>query len=71
MSLFIGNISRDVREDDLKDEFEKFGSCYIKFKVTIQFHMILFKGKYAFAEYKNERDAEDAMTGLNKKELGG
>ena len=33
MSLFVGNISRNVRSSDLKDAFEKFGKCDINIKV--------------------------------------
>jgi RNA recognition motif-containing protein len=33
MSLFIGNISKNVRKSDMVDEFEKFGKCEINFKV--------------------------------------
>ena len=34
MSLFVGNISKNVRERDLEDEFGKFGRCTIKPKVS-------------------------------------
>jgi RNA recognition motif-containing protein len=34
MSLFIGNISRNVRTEDLEDEFDKFGPCTVKVKVS-------------------------------------
>lgn len=30
-----------------------------------------FQGSYAFIEFKNEADAEDAKEGLNGKNLGG
>ncbi len=33
MSLFVGNISKNVRKSDLVDEFEKFGKCDINHKV--------------------------------------
>jgi RNA recognition motif-containing protein len=33
MSLFVGNISKNVRKSDMVDEFEKFGKCEINFKV--------------------------------------
>ena len=33
MSVFIGNIARNVRSDDLLEEFDKFGTCTINFKV--------------------------------------
>ena len=33
MSLFVGNISKNVRKSDLVDDFEKFGKCDINHKV--------------------------------------
>lgn len=35
MSLFVGNISKNVRKTDLVDEFEKFGKCEINLKVCL------------------------------------
>ncbi|CDW90887.1 rna binding protein [Stylonychia lemnae] len=60
MSLFVGNISKNVRKTDLVDEFEKFGKCDIN-----------HKGTYAFIEFDSERDAEDAVTELQGKDMGG
>ncbi len=33
MSLFVGNISKDLQKQQLQDEFDKFGECEINFKV--------------------------------------
>ena len=33
MSLFVGNISKNVRTQELKDQFEHFGKCEINIKV--------------------------------------
>lgn len=33
MSLFIGNISKNVKKNELVDEFDKFGKCDINHKV--------------------------------------
>ena len=45
MSLFVGNISKNVRRQDLVDQFEKFGKCDINIKVrptpTITFSSLL------------------------------
>jgi hypothetical protein len=35
MSLFVGNISKNVKEGELEKEFEKFGTCKIRNKVPI------------------------------------
>lgn len=61
MRLFVGNLSKSIRVSDLEVEFEKHGRC----KVNIP------KGLYAFVDYYNEKDAEDAMKELNGKEICG
>lgn len=33
MSLFVGNIGRSVRQEDLLEDFDKIGPCTINFKV--------------------------------------
>jgi RNA recognition motif-containing protein len=33
MSLFVGNISKNVHRQDLIEQFEKFGKCDINIKV--------------------------------------
>eukprot|EP00829_Urostomides_striatus_P003195 TRINITY_DN13619_c0_g1_i1.p1 TRINITY_DN13619_c0_g1~~TRINITY_DN13619_c0_g1_i1.p1 ORF type:complete len:150 (-),score=5.07 TRINITY_DN13619_c0_g1_i1:289-738(-) len=60
MSLFVGNISRNVKTHDLEDEFEKIGKCSVN-----------HKGNYAFVEYQDPKEAEDALTQLKGKNLGG
>lgn len=34
MSLFVGNISKNVKVSELEDEFLKFGACIVKPKVS-------------------------------------
>lgn len=34
MSLFVGNISKNVKVSELEDEFLKFGACTVKPKVS-------------------------------------
>jgi len=62
MSLFVANISKNVRPKDLKNEFEQFGNCTINQRPQKSF---------AFVEYIDERDAEDAKNELNDKNMGG
>lgn len=50
MSLFVGNISKNVRLNELEDEFFKFGRCEIK-----------QHGSYAFIVFDDDKSAEDAM----------
>src|ERR1700733_6237884 len=60
MSLFVGNISRSTKAEELEEEFDKIGSCTVN-----------FKGAFAFVEFKEEKDAEDAIAELNNKNIGG
>ena len=60
MSLFVGNISRSARTEDIEKDFKKYGHCRIK-----------FKGSYAFIEFESEKDGEDAIKNLQSKMVGG
>ena len=60
MSLFIGNISRTVRTREIEKLFEEYGECTFK-----------FKGSYAFAKFYKEKNAQSALTNLDKKNVGG
>lgn len=64
MSLFVGNISRNVSPKELESEFSRFGACKIS-----------HRGSYAFIEYTHdsnaERDAEHAKRNLDGKNMGG
>ena len=74
MSIFVGNISKNVRSRDLDDEFDKFGPCNINYKVIaniIRFHKNQYQGSYAFITFESEADAEDALNELQGKNMGG
>ena len=60
MSLFIGNIAKEVTKKELEDLFSKYGKCEIN-----------YKGAYAFAEFSVDKEAEQAKLELNKKEVNG
>lgn len=60
MSLFVGNISSSTSPSELDKFFEYYGPCKVN-----------FKGKYAFVEFDEERDAEEAIEQTNNKDLGG
>jgi len=53
MSLFVGNISRNVRVRELEGAFLKYGECRVR-----------LKGSYAFVEYDDEKGAEEAIENL-------
>jgi RNA recognition motif-containing protein len=69
MNIYVGNISRDVTESDLKEAFGAFG--------TVQSASIIkdkFTGEsrgFAFVEMPNKDEAEKAIADLNGKDLKG
>ncbi|HIH97423.1 MAG TPA: RNA-binding protein [Thermoplasmata archaeon] len=69
MNIYVGNLSRDVTEEDLKSAFEEFGqvasASVIKDKFTGQ------SRGFGFVEMPTKGEAEAAMAGLNGKELKG
>lgn len=69
MKIFVGNISREVTDDELKQAFEAFGSVesamIIKDKFTGQ-----SKG-FGFVEMLSGQEARSAINGMNGKELRG
>lgn len=60
MSLFIGNLSSSVNVSDLEKLFGDYGKCTIK-----------YLGTYGFAEFDEEKDAEEAFNHLQGKEING
>jgi RNA recognition motif-containing protein len=69
MKMYVGNLSRDISEDELKKEFAAFGAvdsvALIKDKFTGT-----AKG-FGFVEMPVHAEAEAAMAGLNDKEVKG
>jgi len=49
--LYVGNISRDTNERDIREEFERHG----------RLQDILMKSNYAFVEFEKNADAMDAL----------
>jgi RNA recognition motif-containing protein len=60
MSLFVGNISNSITVPELEGVFAEYGKCKIN-----------YKGSYAFAEFENEKEAEEAFEHLQNKAMGG
>jgi len=64
--LYIGNLAAGTRQRDIEDVFDKYGRlvrCDVKDKG--------FGPVYAFLEFEDERDAEDALMAENGKDLCG
>ena len=69
MRLYIGNIARDVTEDDLREAFQAFGQVDQVTIVKDKFNNVP-KG-FAFIEMPVQTEAQKAIEGLAGKELKG
>jgi len=69
MNIYVGNLSYEVTDEDLKESFEVFGEVEIV-KVIKDKYTGRSKG-FGFVEMSNNADAQSAINGLNDKELKG
>jgi RNA recognition motif-containing protein len=58
--LYVGHISPDVRERDVRDNFEKFGRIL----------SVSMKNNYCFVVFEDVRDADEAIRGMDGRVLG-
>jgi len=69
MNIYVGNLSRDVAETDLREAFQAFGevatASVIKDKYTGE------SRGFGFVEMPNKAEADAAISGLNGKDLKG
>ena len=69
MKLYVGNLSYEVTEEDLRQAFEPFGqvesAVIIKDKVSGR-----SKG-FGFVEFSSQADGQSAIDGLNGQDLKG
>lgn len=69
MNLYVGNLSRDLNEAELREQFEAFGTV-----VSCSIIKDKFSGDsrgFGFVEMPNKAEAERAINALNGKELKG
>ncbi len=69
MNIYIGNLSFDVTEEELKEAFEVFGKVE-----TVRILKDNYTGKprgFGFVEMSNNAEAQSAIKELNEKELKG
>jgi len=59
--IFIAKLSSDVRERDLEDEFKRYG----------RIRNIELKRGYAFIEYEDYRDADEAIRDMDGRKFEG
>lgn len=69
MRLYVGNLSRKVTEEDLRQPFEAFG--YVASVTLIRDRFTGEVRGFGFVEMPARTEAESAMTSLNGKELKG
>ena len=69
MKIYVGNLSRDVSQDDLRIAFEAFGKVS---SATIIKDMFSGESKgFGFVEMENDSEAKAAIEALNGSELNG
>ena len=69
MNIFIGNLAKDVTEDDLQDLFSEYGTVR-----NVKVIRDLFSGEskgFGFLEMPGQAEAQKAMGELNTRELKG
>ncbi len=69
MKMYVGNLSRDISEDEVKQEFAVFGAVDSVALIKDKFTGTL-KG-FGFVEMPIKTEAEAAIAGLNDKEVKG
>jgi RNA recognition motif-containing protein len=69
MNIFVGNLSHDVSEEELRSAFSDFGQVS---KVTILKDKFTGESRgFGFVEMPAKAEAEAAIKGMNQKELKG
>ena len=69
MNIYVGNLSYETSENDLRDAFGEFGAVS---KVNIIMDKMTGKSKgFAFVEMENDTDGQKAIDELNGADLNG
>ncbi len=69
MNLYVGNLSYDLSEEDLKSAFEEYGEV-TSAKIISDRYSGRSKG-FGFIEMTSDEEGKAAIEGLTGKELGG
>ncbi len=69
MNVYVGNLSYDLSEDDLKTAFEEYGEVSSA-KIIFDRYSGRSKG-FGFVEMSSDDEAKAAIEALSGKELGG
>ena len=69
MNIYVGNLSREVTEDELRKEFEAYGQV-----TSVNIIKDRYSGEsrgFGFVEMESASDASNAIKALNNSELNG
>lgn len=69
MNIYVGNLSRDVTENDLREAFEAFGTVDSVKIITDRFTGA--SRGFGFIEMPEDEEAKKAMADLNGKDMKG
>jgi len=69
MNIYVGNLSYGMSEDELRDAFGAFGQVS-SVKILMDRETGRSRG-FGFVEMPNQSEAEQAITQLNGKDVGG
>ena len=69
MNIYVGNLAFNVTDADLRQAFETFGEVASATVATDEFGT--FSRGFGFVEMPDEAQAQEAIRGLNRRELKG
>jgi len=69
MSIYVGNLSHEVPEDDLRQDFEAFGQ--VEYVTSIKDRYSGESREFGFVEMSSRAEARSATNDLNGRELKG
>ncbi|MFQ6107237.1 MAG: RNA recognition motif domain-containing protein [Thermoplasmata archaeon] len=69
MNIYVGNLAREVTEDELREAFEAYGEV-ASAKIIMDRLSGVSRG-FGFVEMPVDAEAQEAMSGLDGKELKG
>jgi len=69
MNIYVGNLSYDLGENDLRKEFEQYGAVD-SVKIIIDRHTNRSKG-FGFIDMPDDEEAKKAIAELDGKEISG
>lgn len=69
MNIYVGNLHYEFSEDDLKEAFQEYGEV-VSAKIIVDKYSGRSKG-FGFIEMSDDEKAQQAIDGLNDKEVKG